>query len=261
MQGAATDMTKTATNNASIVEIFSGIQGEGLLVGCRQIFVRFAECNLRCRYCDTKESWHAPETCRVEQTPGRRDFHQAANPLRLDRFSEFIADLAKPHLHHSVALTGGEPLLQCDFLGEFLPALKAMGLRTFLETNGSLPAALERVIDAVDIVAMDIKLPSATGENPHFDSNRHFLRVATRKSAFVKVIVAEGSTDEELHTVGDIVAEVDPTVTVVLQPVTPEDSAIAPPSPDRLLAMQEMMSRWARDVRVIPQTHKMIDQK
>ena len=41
---------------APIVEIFSSIQGEGLLVGRRQIFVRFAGCNLDCNYCDTEDS-------------------------------------------------------------------------------------------------------------------------------------------------------------------------------------------------------------
>ena len=41
---------------APIIEVFSSIQGEGLLIGRRQIFVRFAGCNLNCNYCDTPES-------------------------------------------------------------------------------------------------------------------------------------------------------------------------------------------------------------
>ena len=45
--------------DAPIIEIFSSIQGEGLLIGERQIFVRFAGCNLDCTYCDTKNSQSA----------------------------------------------------------------------------------------------------------------------------------------------------------------------------------------------------------
>jgi len=41
---------------ADIAEIFSSIQGEGLYVGRRQIFIRFCGCNLNCRYCDTETS-------------------------------------------------------------------------------------------------------------------------------------------------------------------------------------------------------------
>ena len=42
-----------AAKTATIQEIFSGIQGEGVLVGVRQIFLRFHGCQLHCRYCDT----------------------------------------------------------------------------------------------------------------------------------------------------------------------------------------------------------------
>ena len=66
---------------APIVELFSSLQGEGLLVGERQVFVRFAGCNLECAYCDTPAARSAPPTCRVEATPGAQDWQEL--PLSL----------------------------------------------------------------------------------------------------------------------------------------------------------------------------------
>ena len=40
-------------NKTYIAEVFSTIQGEGLTCGERQVFIRFALCNLKCDYCDT----------------------------------------------------------------------------------------------------------------------------------------------------------------------------------------------------------------
>ena len=41
-------------NIAKINEIFESIQGEGKYLGANQIFVRFSNCNLHCKFCDTK---------------------------------------------------------------------------------------------------------------------------------------------------------------------------------------------------------------
>jgi 7-carboxy-7-deazaguanine synthase len=59
---------------ANLIEIFSAIQGEGINVGTRQIFVRFGGCDLRCHYCDSQHTWQKQPTCSIEQTPGERDF-------------------------------------------------------------------------------------------------------------------------------------------------------------------------------------------
>ena len=86
---------------APIIEIFSSFQGEGLLIGERQIFVRFAGCNLNCNYCDTNES--KSEKAGRLMTPGE--------------VSEEINKLLTPDCK-TISFTGGEPSLYPDFISE-----------------------------------------------------------------------------------------------------------------------------------------------
>src|SRR6185369_7954090 len=97
-----------------ISEIFSSIQGEGYLAGRRQIFVRLVECNLVCRYCDTAHS--KTDTCNVETKPGSAIFSHLLQPITLQALLDILKDwlTALPGAHHSVSITGGEPLLSAD---------------------------------------------------------------------------------------------------------------------------------------------------
>ncbi len=62
--------------------MFSAIQGEAALVGERQVFVRLTGCNIRCAYCDQPEALELRSgPCRIERTPGRRDWQVVASPL------------------------------------------------------------------------------------------------------------------------------------------------------------------------------------
>jgi 7-carboxy-7-deazaguanine synthase len=251
------------TDNAYIHEIFSSIQGEGSFVGYRQIFLRLCECNLACHFCDTPESRERQQACRVEMTAGERDFQAAANPLTPEQAVEAVTRLAHQLPHHSLAVTGGEPLVQVEFLRQVLPALQ-LHLPIFLETNGTLSSALETVLGHLDFIAMDIKLPSATREEDYFAAHREFLVTAKRSPAavFVKIIVTAAAEEEELQQAFGLVGEIDPNIEVVLQPVTPTGGEEPPaPSPEQLLRWQALGLASLERVRVIPQTHKMMGQK
>ena len=247
---------------ANLVEIFSSFQGEGPHVGASTLFVRFGECDLRCRWCDSPHTWKAGPRCRIEDRA--RGEREIANPVAL---ADVIAaaealDLAR---HRFVSLTGGEPLLQPDAVYATAAALRALGPRILLETHGLATAALERAIDAIDVVSMGWKLASevtragakrgAPREEFH-EQHARFLRVArTAGEVYVKVVVTPATRDEELDALARYVAAVDPQVPVVLQPVTPRGPVKKSPGPAQLLAWQARLEAMLRDVRVIPQTH------
>jgi organic radical activating enzyme len=241
-------------------EIFSGIQGEGLFVGARQVFIRLTGCNLGCAYCDTRAALTDQAVCRVEQTPGLRDFISVENPVsHLDVISYVARLSAFNGAHHSVSLTGGEPLMQTDYAAAIARGLKENGTRVFLETNGSLPDALLRVLPCTDIVSMDIKLPSTTGGADLMAEHGAFLEIAKSSSVYVKIVVTSSVPTPELMGAVAMIERVDPSIPLVIQPVA-SDNPEEIPSPSQLLEWQLQCMAHLRDVRVIPQCHKFMGQ-
>lgn len=251
--------TKTTTR---LVEVFSSIQGEGVLVGHRQVFVRTYGCNLRCTYCDSPETLKesgTPPTCRVETEPGSWTFRRVPNPLAADDLTEIMRGyLTEPH--HSISITGGEPLLHAAFLERWLPDVRALGLKVFLETNGLLPDHLRRVLPLLDYVSMDFKAPTATGLSAEmtWKTHREFLTVARATNVYGKFVVTPGTTEAELDAVLETIEAVDPAIPLILQPVTPFGYELQGVEPARMIALHARAARRLTEVRVIPQTHKMM---
>ncbi len=100
-------------------------------------------CNFRCPYC------HNPELA---------DPARFINPLDEETILGFLR--TRRGKLQGIVVTGGEPTVHAD-LPDFLERLKSLGFRVKLDTNGSNPALLEKVIEAklIDYCAMDIKAP------------------------------------------------------------------------------------------------------
>ena len=245
----------TAPTDGQLLELFSSIQGEGLLVGCRQIFLRLAGCNLACDYCDTP--FAATASCRVEDSPGSGRFTSLRNPVALDTLIGTIHGWCQPPpgVHHSISLTGGEPLAQAQLLFNWLPSLRKL-LPTYLETNGTLPQALEPLLPHLDWIAMDIKLASLTGVPTPWATHQAFLRLAATRNCFVKAVVGEETPLEEVTQAAQLVAGVAPQCELILQPVTREGRPML--TPRQLLDLQGAAARFHPGVRIIPQTHRFI---
>jgi organic radical activating enzyme len=250
-----------STTEAQLHEIFSSIQGEGLYIGERQIFIRFLMCNMSCQYCDSPESLVPQKTFRMEETPGKKDFKFYNNPATVDQLSGFIDQFNKQKsLHHSISITGGEPLLQVDFLKNLIPKIRAKELKIYLETNGTMPERLSEIIDIIDIVAMDIKLPSMTGSSDRLQEHKKALHAAKAKELFVKIVFGKQSKPLEIENTSKAIAEINREIPLVLQPVTPVREIKHGPTPEQMISFHAIAKRHLSNVRVIPQVHKMLGQ-
>ena len=215
-----------------IKEIFESIQGEGPYIGYNQLFIRFATCNLHCKYCDT-------------------DFK---TELKYYTSKELAKEIEQYKNIHSVSLTGGEPLLSTDFLQEFLPLTNK---KIYLETNGTLFNNLEKIINYTDIISMDIKLPSTTGMPDLFKEHDNFIKIAKKhsKEIFAKVVFDTKITDDEINNVIKIAKENN--ILIILQPKM--DGEILNLKTEFINEIFYQFVSKYQNIRLIPQVHKFLN--
>ncbi|MBQ2830977.1 7-carboxy-7-deazaguanine synthase QueE [Methanobrevibacter sp.] len=228
---------------APIIEIFSSFQGEGLLIGERQIFVRFAGCNLNCNYCDTNDS-------------KSRD---SGKLMTSKEVTEEINNILTPDCR-TISFTGGEPSLYPDFISE---VSKNFDLKIMLETNGTLPDNID-LIDKLDVVSLDIKLPE------HFDDDfdeEIFLNeikslnllMAKCINVYCKVVILPST---KIKSFKEVVEKLSQNISnksdlkIIIQPSSPltewKDINF------RLFTFSEIVGQYF-EVSTIPQIHKILD--
>ena len=223
--------------NAKITEIFRSIQGEGKYAGVPQVFVRFFECNMHCVWCDTPSSIG----------DGKRIYQELSLEEVLTQINALYDNA------HSVSITGGEPLLQVDFVKDLCHALHRDGRKVYVDTNGTLPDALEEIIRGIDIIAMDIKLPSSTKQKSFWPQHKEFLKIASRKEVFIKAVISLETEVEDVLKAAKLVAAIDPKILFILQPnyLDMKKGII-----EECVEYQKLCAKILKDVRILTQAHK-----
>lgn len=221
---------QNTVKKVKIKEIFTSIQGEGPYVGEKQIFVRFCKCNLACKFCDTDFS-----------------FENANEYDEIELFNLLLNKKAD-----TISFTGGEPLVEADFILSFLEKYKdKLNKKIYLETNGTLPCELSKIIDFVDVVSMDIKLKSAADEKNRFDDNEKFLEIANKKEVFIKVVFDNNIADDEIISCINLAKKNNNLI--ILQPKMPMSEK---------LNIEEIFDKFYKNyknIRLIPQVHKFLN--
>lgn len=143
-----------------IAEIYSSLQGEGLLAGTPSVFVRTSGCNLRCWFCDTPyTSWHPEGENWSVSAIEQRVLALAQNPQwPTPRAESSLGPTSWPPVGpiRHVVITGGEPMLFAELV-PLTQRLHASGLHLTIETAGTrhLPVLC-------DLMSISPKLRSST---------------------------------------------------------------------------------------------------
>lgn len=229
-----------SANLSRISEIFSSLQGEGIYLGERHLFIRFEECHIHCDYCD--------------------ELDKQGVAMTFDQVVEAVHKLEREEGPHSfVSLTGGEPLLYLSFLKPLMARLKEDRFRIYLETNGILWAALQEVIGWCDVIAMDLKPSSVTGERSFEEDHRKFLQIARSKETFIKIILSQEIDIKEYENLIQMIYEEAREVPFILQPISTEIEGHEDPDlMELLMHLQRVALELLRDVRIVPRFHRIL---
>ena len=165
-----------------INEIFKSIQGEGPNFGKPAIFLRTAQCNLKCTWCDTKYTWDWENY----------DYTKEVKEMTIEEIKEQIMDLEIKHL----VITGGEPLLQQDDLADLLSFLKP-DFYVEIETNCTiLPNKM--LTDLVDQWNVSPKTENSGNPLELYENNECYYFFANQENCFFKYVVEDESDIPEI---------------------------------------------------------------
>ena len=228
-------------------EIFTSIEGEGVFVGTKTLFVRMAGCHLKCRWCDT--SYALPML--------------SGNRYSVDYAKQLIAENLQPFTY-KVNFTGGEPLVQYEAVIELAKFVRDRGLRTYLESACYDSARFAKLVPYIDICKVEFKMSDSevVGNNYYDDLLQNeimCLRISVdaRKISYIKVVVTKSTNSGEFaDLVGNIFREIAPSdiCGFIIQP----SSGLDEPSIYDLVRFYDIVYPHFTEVRIIPQSHKQI---
>jgi pyruvate-formate lyase-activating enzyme len=122
-----------------------------------------------------------------------------------------------------------------------------------------MPEELRRVIDLIDIIAMDLKLPSSTGERAFWDEHMRFLKIASRKQVFVKAVVTSKTTPADIRKAVSLIAGFNRDIPFIIQPAAPVGKVNKMIKRERLFEFMRIgIDNRLEQMRVIPQMHKIV---
>ena len=230
-----------------LFEIFTSVEGEGILYGTKTLFVRLAGCPFSCFYCDTKES------------------------LPLDSGDEYSIEEAKQLIDsnlknqtYKVNFTGGDPLIQHEAVAVLAQHIQNKKIPTYLESSCFDADRFNHVLPFIDIVKIEFKT-----KDSDFVDSKHYEKligqtmlclessVSAKKTTYIKIVVSSKTQIDDFKELIDSIftkiskEDIDG---FIIQPTY----GVSEPSLDHLLNLYDVVYPHYIDVKVVHQLHKFI---
>lgn len=230
-----------------LFEIFTSIEGEGILYGTKTMFVRLAGCPFTCFYCDTLDALPM----------------DSGNEYAIEEACNLIEKNLEENTY-KVNFTGGEPLVQSDGVLEMAKYVKSKNIPTYLESSCYDSKKFSQVLPFIDFIKIEFKTPEAK----FVDANHYSkliqnaleclkISVDSNKITYIKIVVSEKTElrdfKELLDKIFNIVSKKELTG-FIIQPTY----GIAEPSLEKLLKFYDLVFPFYNEIRIVPQLHKFI---
>ena len=218
LHNSFTELHTRVDDSAHLLGRVHSFESCGMVDGPGTRFVVFLQgCLFRCLYCHNRDTWNT-------------------DAGSLYSVCDLLAEILPyiPFIDASnggVTVTGGEPLLQKEFVRVLFKALHQQGVHTCLDTNGYITEAgydeeLDNLLKVTDLVLLDIKqMDAGKHETLTGPSNKYPLIFAqhlqqTGKPAWIRYVVVPGYTDEikDIKKLADFIAPLDNVQKVELLP-------------------------------------------
>ena len=175
---------KNLRASVNSIESFGLVDGPGI-----RVVIFFNGCSLRCKFC------HNPEMFQMQEA------NTTVEELvtKIKRFKPYFKN------NGGVTYSGGEPLLQVDFLIQLSKALKEEGIHIALDTAGVGIGKYDEILDLVDLVILDIKHLTPLGYenlvNHKMDEFLHFVEVLKKhnKDLWIRQVIVPGIHDNSKY--------------------------------------------------------------